>query len=180
MCPTLLSNSHFIKFSILCKSPWMNITLLLIIWCMQQKPKPKPHLKGRLIKVANKILKAQCSQMKRVELEKVCPCDLLVTPNQQKQISSITSFTGKCVVEGYLQCGFSFRNWRRRAFEELNWKSHVKLQQCVVSRGPNSGSCWTEPVFVKRPTVISSVGTGGWAQAPALPCRHHWGRQTTA
>lgn len=30
--------------------------------------------------------------------------------------------------------------------------------------GPNSGSCWTEPVRT-LPTVISSVGTGGWAQS---------------
>lgn len=43
----------------------------------------------------------------------------------------------------------------------------VYLASAWRSKGPNSGSCWTEPVHA-LPTVISSVGTGGWAQSSSL------------
>lgn len=43
----------------------------------------------------------------------------------------------------------------------------VYLATAWRSKGPNSGSCWTEPVHA-LPTVISSVGTGGWAQSSSM------------
>lgn len=41
------------------------------------------------------LLEALRSMMRREQLEKLCSCDLLVIPNQQKQISSITSFAAR-------------------------------------------------------------------------------------
>lgn len=73
-----------------------------------------------------------CAVKWRIELENLCSCDLLVIPNQQKQISSIVSFrkwglNSEDVSYVYVSCVFP-QLWlgmithRWNGLEEASWK----------------------------------------------------------
>lgn len=97
--------------------------------------------------------------------------------NKEKLTSSVgeKTFTSQ---QYFYRCKSSDGLWQTAAGCPPEWWALQVIQSDAVSRGHNSGSCWTEPVFVENLTVISSVGTGGWAQAPASHQFHHKGKQT--